>query len=62
MAATPLVPPAEIPKPGDLLGWVIRFGPHLEHAAFVRAEDGETSALLRASHLERGVILRAVVG
>jgi hypothetical protein len=54
--------PPPIPKPGDLLGWVIRFGPKQELEAWVKALDGETAALLKASHLENAVILRAVVG
>ena len=49
-------------EPGRVLGWVIYFGARGEHQAWCPVELGETIALLRASKLERGQIVRVVVG
>lgn len=50
---------ARIPQPGDLLGWVILFGPRMEYRAFVPAGDGRTVALAKAAQVH-GVVVAAM--
>lgn len=62
LAAPPAEPP--IPQPGDLLGWVILYGPKRDHHWFVPAALGASVAPEKVTHnhLEHAIILRAVVG